>query len=512
MVASLLLVCLLPCSAPTAAQIPAVQRNAPVKIDPLVSDGVGGDWGPSDRTADHATVAINSRGDVAVAYHTSRTDIAGHPAMKQVEVGVFRYDSVNDQWDLLSLNLVGSIHFDPLNSLYQDKVKTERPDVIAVGENFFLVWTRRYEANNIAEFSQRAVLECSWLRWNSATLQYDVLNDSSTFQYPAGWGYALDSNYHVRECAGVPDAVLLDPGDATHDPTVGVVYAHQKNFGDDPNSVPPLDGTRLFDLRFVTCSLSTTGILSSTPATDLISDVVFDGASSAMGDSAGLIVPDGAPMPIPLPVPGNPRLYRIWLTYEEQFVTPSGALDGRIRLRVCEGTAGGAWGALATHTFGSAANPLIRRRPNVASYFADAPPITSASIAFNRIVNANADVVHEEWKWDEDDGLSKVSTWPAGSGYVSEPLVHEYRPVPLHGRWSPLRRRVYFERVANPCTIEAYDVATNTLSVKGSSVDGLGRPAVAYRYDAVAAREDYALTWEQYEPGAVLQRIWLRVE
>jgi hypothetical protein len=506
------IILLLGASESSSAQAPLIPRSAAAKIEPLVFDVPGGNWGPQDRTADHATVANNARGDIAVAYHTSRTDVAGHPPLKQVEVAIFLYDSTQDEWLLQTIELTGSIHFDPLTSIQQEKVKCERPDVIAVGEHFFVVWTRRYDGSLQGQREEPAVLECCWLRWNSSTLQYDVLNDSSTFPYPAGWGYALDSNYHVRECAGVPDAVLLDPGDATHDPTVGVVYAHQKDFGDDPNSVPPLDGTRLFDLRLVTCSLGANGVLSSTPATHLISDVVFDGASSAMGDSAGLIVPDCAPMPIPLPVPGNPRLYRIWLTDEEQFVTPAGALDGRIRLRVCEGTAGGTWGPLATHTFGSAANPLIRRRPNVAAYFEDAPPITSASIAFNRMVNSNADLVHEEWKWDEDDGLSKVSTWPAGSGYVSEPLVHEYRPVPRHGRWSPLRRRVYFERVANPCTIEAYDVATNTLSVKGSSVDGLGRPAVAYRYDAVAAREDYALTWEQYEPGAVLQRIWLRVE
>jgi len=78
--------------APASPQQPILTCNTGFEIHPLIFDVPGGTWGPEFRPADHATVAINSVGDIAVAYHTTRDDIVGHPPLKQVEVALFRYN------------------------------------------------------------------------------------------------------------------------------------------------------------------------------------------------------------------------------------------------------------------------------------------------------------------------------------------------------------------------------------------------------------------------------------
>ncbi len=500
--------------APASPQQPILTRNTGFEIHPLIFgvDANGVDWGPELRTADHATVAINSVGDIAVAYHTTRDDL-GLPPLKQVEVALFQYNVLNGNWTLVQRELLGSVIYNPLFSPTQQMVKCERPDVIAVGDRFFVVWTRRYDRSFPNQAMEPAVLECAWIRWNGSSFQ--VFNDASTVTYPDGLGLELDRNYHVRECAGVPDAVLLDAGDATHLPTVGVVYPHQTDFGDDPNSLPPNDGTRLSDLRLVTSTIDSAGVIAKQNlAAPLIPGTVFDGPSNTGGDaSAGLVLPDCAPATIP-DLSANPRIYRFWLTYEEQFFPGATVPDGRIRLKFMEGPLAGPWTALATQTFGVMTNPFVRRRPNVSSYPAGAPTMDVVSIGFNKTSSGSGDVIFEEWNWDEQFGLSKV-LWPPGTGFVNDPggvPVDDIRPIPLHGRTIPLVRRCYVDRNTVPCQIIAYDLATNATTVKAFSLAGLGRPATSYRFNSVSGADEFVLAWEQVHSPATYSRIWVQVE
>ncbi len=66
---------------------------------PLATDGYSlpNGVGPTDRLADHATVAMNENRDIVVAYH-SRRDIFGLGGIKlnQVEIAYYEHDDVSD--------------------------------------------------------------------------------------------------------------------------------------------------------------------------------------------------------------------------------------------------------------------------------------------------------------------------------------------------------------------------------------------------------------------------------
>ncbi len=198
--------------------------------------GTGGPWGPDDRQADHATVAILPNLDVLVAWHGLRKDLEvqyGYD-LRQVEIGYLRYDSIPERWTLSESRLLGDVFWDVL-SYNANAVKCERPDAIAVGGDwFFVVWTRRYDRSLQGLEEEPAVLECAWVRWDSAAGQLQVVDSGAP-----GQGYLLDSNYHVRECAGVPDAFVLKSSGPPYE--VGVVYPHQTDFGDGLGND---DGTR----------------------------------------------------------------------------------------------------------------------------------------------------------------------------------------------------------------------------------------------------------------------------
>jgi len=509
---SLLTLLILPPGSPSP-QI-SLSRFAAFEI-PLrdgVEPGTLVDWGRLDRAADHATVAINSDHDILVAYHSTRTDLANEPGqpafsepLKQVEIAIFKYDSLTDSWNLFQSELLGSVLHDPLNSAYQEKVRCERPDVIAVGNRFFVVWTRRYDRNMPGFELEPAVLECAWIQWNGSS--YSIYNNSG----PHGKGVNLDLDYKVRECAGVPDAVLLDPGSATTDPTVGVVYPHQTNIGDvDPVTFqPPGDNTRLCDLRLIITSLTSANVIPPPAApVALVSNIQFNGATAPLGmESAGLILPDCAPGqrdPVTL-------AYRFWLVYEEQFQVPGSQVpDGRIRLQLWEQTAG-TWGTLATHTFGQGSAFFVRRRPNLSAHPETASGMDLVSIAFSKSNSVgNGDVVYEEWRFDPVMGLYKV-IWTPGLGYDNTG-DDDIRPIPLHGRTTPLVRRVLVDRNGAPCQILQYDLDMDSILVKRSSTNGLGRPAVAYRAGSGSVPDDMALAWEEKSAGLAYFRIWLRVD
>lgn len=468
----------------------------------------GMEWGEADRTADHATVAMNAERDILVAFHSTRADIEDsvgthqgfHEPLKQVELAFFRYDSQDDEWDLTAQKLIGSTVHDPRFSNEQEYVRCERPDVIAAGSRFFVVWTRRYDRDQPGDEEEPAVLECAWVEWNSSTSTLDIHNGGLA----DGLGYPLDTDYWVRECAGVPDAVLFDV-DSTSS-TVGVVYPHQTDFGD---ALDGNDNERRCELRLIVTSLTHSSHTIPTPDAPyaLVDDINFDGPTAPSGEvAAGLILPDLARAQ-PDSVTGA---FRFWLAYEEQNFPLTGTVpDGRIRLGLIEQTATG-WGPLGTHTFGLASAPYARRRPNLASHPEDAGGLDVVSIAFSKTnTTGNDDVVHQEWLFDADDGLTQVITQPVHA--FENTTDHHTRPVPLHGRTTPLVRRLYIVNSTDKELLE-YDVDSDDTTVRRTTTENLGRPAVAYRAGSGSVPDDVALTWEETGEAAEYARIWLRVD
>lgn len=302
---------------------------------PISSDTAGGDWGLGSRNADHATVAINSNLDIFVVYQTARLDTNPSWDLKQVEGQLYEWNGSNS-WSRVGVMLLGDIDYDVIPTT-QPKVRCERPDVTAIGERFFVTWTRRYSRNfdpagSTPPFEEEpAVLEGTWIQKEAGT-GWTVYDSGSP-----GLGIELDRDsssrhFWIRECSGVPDVVALTQDSSTGLARVGIAYPHQYDFGDwaPPPSQP--DGSRECDLRFITCTI--TGTANATITKDanpfaLKQAIKFSGTGT---DDSGFILPDLAPS---APSLENSILApRFVMAYEEQFhVGPlAGDVDGRIRV------------------------------------------------------------------------------------------------------------------------------------------------------------------------------------
>lgn len=482
---------------------PRLGRPAPLRPNtieiPLQFTGPAGRWG-GDRSADHATVAVNSRGDVAVAYHSARTDYpgVGYP-LRQVELAIYTLRANGSDWDLTQQELLGGVIRSPLYpSLTQRIVRCERPDVVAVGERFFVTWTRRYDRSFPGQQREPAVLECAWLDWNGA--RYEVLTGGQ----PEGQGFVLDAAFDVRECAGVADAVVLDEGGAASPARTAVVYAHQTDFGDDPASLPPRDGTRRADMRIAVSALSPAGVVSgAAQATPLASDVPYDGEPQPLGGPfPALYLPDCTPSLLPT---------RFWMAYQEQSWPPSGSVpDGRVTLTICE-EVGGAWQIVEAETIGDPQHPAWRHRVALDSRPALAGGLERASFAFVLRTQPNdADVVYAEWGYDAVNGLFQVP-WPPNSGFPNHPAQSDTEPVPLHGGDQPLLRRCYHGHDATVDSVRSYDVGRDRLSTVAKTPRRIARPAVDVA-SLPGGGEVIATTWESVPPGEQRLRIMLSLE
>lgn len=141
----------------------------------------------------------------------------------------------------------------------------------------------------------------------------------------------------------------------------------------------------------------------------------------------------------------------------------------------------------------------------------DAGGLEFVSLTFSRANTAgNGDVVHDEWGFTEAAGLNKVAR-PAGHAFDNDADDHN-RPTVLHGRTTPLVRRIYVERNESPSQILEYDVDEDDLNVKAGTDEAMGRPAVAYRAGSGSVPDDVVLTWEERAEGVSYFRIWIRVD
>ncbi len=417
--------------------------------------------------ADHATVAINNSNDVLIAYHSN----AGPNGVKQVEIAHYKLNTTPGALVHTESLIVGDASFDPLGN--GGTIKCERPDMIAVGDMFFVVWTRIND-----EVKEQAVLECAWVKYD-ATNGLQVFNDTAA----AGLGYALDSHsssssFHVKECAGVPDAFVV--ADTGNELRAGVVYPHQTKMSYPPN----LDYARRFDIRIAFSAFNkTTDTLMSSVMSNVVSDVHFDGED---GDAAGLILPDA--------VRGN-ATDEFWLTYESQ-IESSTVKQGKVRLAyVKKNIVGNAWAPQATYVFG-ANTAKVLRRPMLSNHV-DAS--LGVSLAFSSQPNytsqATADVHYSNWTFNNSSLAQQTMTHQFNNSSADEK-----RPLPFHVSGY---RRCYFNRDDKIIYYNQYDDQETIIS--GAQAIDASRPAVdIYR----APAKDYiATTWEQGNP----LRVWIYV-
>ena len=460
-------------------------RGGNVEI-PLLGGVSNPSWGAIARDADHATVAMNESGHVLVAYHSTRSDFT--PALKQVELAFFEYDSVLDEWSLEEQLLIGDVGPSPLFAQYlQNDVKCERPDVIAVGDKFFVVWTRRYDRTT--NWQEPAVLECAWLDWNGTSLDVFGMNVS-------GAGFLLDADYKIRECAGVPDAVVLNQPSGG-DPTVGIIYPRQTDFSYDPGGGTP-DDTRLFELAMVTCSIDSANQVTSQLPFTLPNTVVYDGSD---GGAAGLVLPDLAP---------SSEENAFWLTYEgQQLVGPD--TMGIVRLEYWSLNGTGVPEFAKTFKTTMATGTVIRRRPMISSLPGNGS-VEMVSIAFNKTSpGADSDVIYEQWQYDTDS-FQKVPV-PFGHEF-NNTAFNEGKPAPLHGPQTPYTRRCYFKKSNTGGSADGvyfYDLNSNTETVVAPS-DTAARPAVSFGQPN--GTDSIAVSWEDdlYFHVQLYKRIVLRVD
>lgn len=447
------------------------------------------DWGPDlERHADHATIAMNDSGDILVAYHATRDDevINGYPILRQVEIAYFEFTEgatrPQDAWELKWQRLLGSIGHTPLAGLYpQDLLKCERPDVVAVGDKFFVVWTRRYDRdfnplsqNPPPQRDEPAVLECAWVEKSGSVL--NIYNDGLSH----GKGFPLAANYFIRECAGTPDAVVLKQP-AGGDPTVGVVFPKQIDFGDYTG-----DNTRQFQLGLVTCSIDAQGNLTGSQTTLIRDPLPFHGPTAPPGqDAAGLVLPDLAP---------STEENAFWVAYEGQLHSPPDVI-GTIRLEYWK--LGAAWNMEVAKSFQTShtASTFIRRRPMVASYPA-ASTHEDVSISFVLIPPSappgDSDVTYQQWRF-EGGGLQPVPI-PIGTMFPNSPIDIDGKCVPLHGTNSnPYLRRCYFNRSGSG--VQYYDLDSNQVFPATSSTTS-ARAAISFNKTGSANHPSIALCWE----------------
>jgi len=503
---------------------------------PLATSGYGGGVGSTNRGVDHATVAMNDKRDIVVAYHAERTG-TGYGDLKQVEIAYYEYqDNAGlDTWVHLDTILLGGIDWHPIPGLPQQKTRCERPDVVAVRDKFFVVWTRRYESDLglSGQDNGPAVIECAWVERAGAQQPYKVQTypDFQDPQYPTkGLGFELDahspasgSNLFAKECLGVADAVPLLDG---NEYKVAVAYPHQTDFSSPGNL------NRNFKMRLVTCKLDLSNptspqVMIDNAVKELPQSIVFNGDTSpGPTPSAGLILPDLAPSSLE---------NSFWLAYEGQVENASGYPNGRIRLEywTLEDATNNTWVSTFGTTYKGAANSkaYVRRRPNNSSY----PPSSSpggeqmVSLAFNRratdpaIPDQTAQVIYTEAIWQ--NGSSTQPPPPMVVGWTNLPSNHDGKPTVVRGRDSPYIRRCFADRdpVAPPppsslCEILSFNDITQVYSTIDSILvppasGAIGRPAADYHYESTATNPDYIpVTWERkFNVGDPLE-IWLGVE
>ncbi|KAA3606137.1 MAG: hypothetical protein DWQ01_18260 [Planctomycetota bacterium] len=146
----------------------------------------------SDKKADHATVAMNDDGDILVTWVAEED--TPNPG-KKIEAAFFSRASAGNLWDIHpSFEISHAASVVPLSS------KREKPDVVSLGQDFLVAWTR--------ERSGFDVLECAIVRPPSVTMTAHpvVVFDAN------GMPFQLDGSLNMKRNAGVVDLACRPDG------------------------------------------------------------------------------------------------------------------------------------------------------------------------------------------------------------------------------------------------------------------------------------------------------------
>jgi len=356
--------------------------------------------------ADHAVVAMNSRGDVCVAWHTQRLDLAGEPA--QVEAAVLPYLG-NGRWEA-PLDASSGLLFvlgDPAVHVLQTQVHEacRKADVVAMGEDFVVTWPRTPLGGNTAGSIDT--------RLEVARIFRDPASGAWLVDEPSpGVGWLLDGTVSNGAGGVMPDLAADDglwPG------LTAVAYVHAVR-----EALPERD----FELR-----LTVTDFSGSPPLVlgtwTLDRAVPLDDPLGLGGPSGGKVLPD-----VVFDDEG-----RLILAYEAyglaNHVLPGlGALpadQGRIvveRWDLASGTP-----VLLERWYRYGSDPAWwQRRPNLATSRQDRKNAVSLSWMVQDTGGTDTDTSYEE--------LTLPATGPASwsdLGFPNLAWVDHRMPVPVHG-------------------------------------------------------------------------------
>jgi len=320
--------------------------------------------GPGE--ADHATVAINDRGDICVAWHVQ----AVGSTQRQVEAAVIPRGQLY-RWSFPSQLHTFSLG-DPSLAILDLLEECQKPDIVAIGSSFMICWPRVDLVNN------RARLEGALIVQDSATGIWSV-NQPQT-----GEGWVLDepnpanSHFLTPGNAGVmPDLVTR----STRAETATVVYAHETaSLGQGSNL--QLD----YDLRCLDVDWSTT------PPT--LGPVMVFAQTYVDGDAAGINL-GGRVLPDVI----EDDFSNLICAFEEHIVIGHGGAQAEtsavrvIRFREDFGNLL----VLDDVDFTTSPNSGLRmRRPNLAASRID--PLNTASLAWMRfpVIGGDRDISYLE--------------------------------------------------------------------------------------------------------------------
>ncbi|TAH39566.1 MAG: hypothetical protein EYC70_01910 [Planctomycetota bacterium] len=364
-----------------AALLPVPQAFSAATTVELPATGSG--------DADHATVAINADGDILVAWSTRRPDLPDNAF--QVEACLLPYLG-GGRWARpaeLELLLLG----DPMAGVFGAAAEScRKPDVQAVGHDFFVVWPRSSADRSSCR------LELVRVRVLGGTAEVDAPQP--------GRGYLVDGTLDADSAGAMPDLVespLLPQG-------VAVVYA------DDELQAPPL---REFDLRVAVADFASLPPVLHGPFL-LVDDLPCDDGLRGGEPAGGKVLPD-----VVLDDMGN--LVVAWEEYARAGHGGAASDRGSIQVRWFSDPVLDVPQPLATLRLGGRAVSDRPRRPNLASSRLDADDTVALAYMSAADGSSLADV---NWCSLARDGALGSSL---DLGYPCTGPVTEALPVPVQG-------------------------------------------------------------------------------
>jgi hypothetical protein len=182
----------------------------------------------SNDPSDHATVAINSTGDIFVVWHTEASDGFFVEGML-----LHRDSNGNDEWSMYNQNTDYHIKLgkQDVTGVYSGNSDCQKPDVVAVGDNFIATWTRYDAADELV-----GRLESAFIEVTDGVIEAINFVSPGTY-HSSGIGDVVDSTVSPGLAGVMPDLVML-AGDVA-----GVVYAHQ-------DYISTNGAYREYDIRF----------------------------------------------------------------------------------------------------------------------------------------------------------------------------------------------------------------------------------------------------------------------